>query len=337
MNETPKLDESTSEPATENQMPSIPTEQSAPVASSFIEPSVPAASDTPPETGLSPSFIPPTDQSQQAVSPQISEPVETFPIAQSTEVKNPWFKKKPILVGLLIFVLVGNVSLAAASYYLHGKSKKVSAISSVPQMTVKTTPTSPSTGTTSAPVVTTLHYTSSALNLEFDYPVDWRITSTSGDKDIELQSAPIKFTDYTGKPRTGTIQVSIVAKDTGNNFASITNTSSVIANSLALTYKNPSSVQRRSTNLTFVNSQSADNPQAFDAVLITGNLAYHLGQTLANQNYLSVDPEISAYVSSCPEAQCFYQALGSLSYSSWQSNTDLQKIQSLITSMRITK
>jgi hypothetical protein len=291
----------------------------------------------------------PAEQSQVYTDATQQDYAQTSVLAQPSNLNRQRKHRKLALFSLGALVLLVNVTMLTGNVYL---SNTIKTAKVVPATTVHNNVSSASVERTkSAPSAqpTTLHYVSTALNLEFDYPIDWRVTAAADSSNINLSSGKINFTDYSGVNKSGTISVTIQAKptdpaDTTFSGQYFSGSELIPADSTVLSYLHPTSVQRKSTHLSYVQDQTfADpgsdttNPNAIDLLLVTGNVAFNKGQTIADHPLNSVDPQISAYINSCPDISCHYRAVAAVTEPTWQKNPNLSKIQDLIVSIRITK
>ena len=261
-------------------------------------------------------------------------------------------KKRAALVlgGFFIF----NALLLGMNYYLvhavpqsSSKSAAVSSKQGVVSSSASPSPTQPADAPSQP---TTIHYKSTGLNLEFDYPVDWRVSSSTDNTSVSLTSGLVSFTDYEGIKQSGKINMSIAAKSvTPSQFSSfaanayLTGSELVTGDSIQITYSNPSAVQRKQTNLTYVRDsnfydkdQRAIDATAANLLMVTGKLAYKQGQTIGSQNYNGVDPQIATSIDQC-HSNCQGPDAAALTPATWDSNPDLKIIKTIIASIRITQ
>lgn len=251
-------------------------------------------------------------------------------------------KKKIALLGFLILILLANAGMAGASIYLQKNTKPLPASQASAAAKTTLVPSNNST-VSSTDTASTLHYASDALHIEFDYPVSWRLSASAANNSIEMTSEQFTFKDYTGAQKSGTIHLFITAKENNSQFGYISGDSIVTSDSKSLAYKNPTSVQRKVTNETFVfsdtyNYDPSDQPSgAADHLLITGGTAYSKGQKLSDKDYQSTDPQIYAYIESCPETSCKYLATAATTADQWTGDETLSKIQDVIASIKVTK
>lgn len=293
-------------------------------------------------------------QSQADADPKKQYSRLTPEVSQPPQAKRPRRPKKLAIITLVILVLVLNGTMLGSSLYLR-RSTRTAIV--VPTASVHNNVSSASvqrtkstvTASTAGAQPTTLHYVSTALNLEFDYPIDWRVDAAADSSAINLSSGKINFTDYSGVNTSGTISVNIQAKPTDSSdttFAGqyFSGSELIAADSQMLSYLSPTSVQRKSTNLSYVQNQTFTDPatsranlDASDLLLVSGRVAFKKGQKITDQDLHSVDPQISAYINDCPEIKCQYAAYAAVTQSTWQNDPNLSKIQDLIKSIRITK
>jgi hypothetical protein len=257
--------------------------------------------------------------------------VET-PIAPAG-VKPPKRSRKRILL-IVLFVLV-NLGLAGANGYL--MTNKKSDVPTVAVTATKATTTSKKAGAkvTASTDIKTLHYVSKPLGIEFDYPVDWRVSSDAANTSISLTSAPFSFTDTSGQARAANISLSITpASQAGATYTVVYDGDVIGADSESLTYAKPTSGQRKQTNISFA-STSNTNPKELSYGFVSGTYVYKSGDAVSSQEHAKVDPQIAFYINPCGNEKC--QALNTTSFaiSDWKTNSNLQQVKALLESLRI--
>jgi hypothetical protein len=184
---------------------------------------------------------------------------------------------------LTIFIIVLILAGGGAGAYLYLKNHK-----SKPVKTVHTTQT-----VAQAPAAVTLKtYTSPNFYLTFSYPANWTIVDTGGGS-MTATSPLMKLKDATGQEADGKIVMTILngsAKLPG--FTTGANASAVLA-SKKITYAKPTQTQRADTYLTFITYSSTTASNGLDAVYISGNNGYTLGQSVPQADLLQVSPVIN--------------------------------------------
>lgn len=187
-----------------------------------------------------------------------------------------------------------------------------------------------------AATITTLHYVSNALHVEFDYPVDWRIGGSANDKTLSLSSAPINVSgqEYISKAE---LVVTITdPSDDGGGLGLISDDYHISSDSEPLTYADPTNFQRKSTHVSFVANRANEETQF---VFVSGNLTYRKGQLLGSQKYSAINPHISAYLTPCGVNSYHCQGLSvvPITNDAWQNDATFAKFRQLIASLRFTQ
>lgn len=162
----------------------------------------------------------------------------------------------------------------------------------------------------------TEHYVSNGFMLEFDHPEDWTVTETTGSGQLTVQSPALQFKAATGESITGRMLFKIRNKqqllpefDGGNAVAAL--------ESEKIDYAKPSSVQRGSTYLSFL--QYATSSDGLDGIYVTGDTGYQAGQAIPKADFTPVDPVISITFEKCADRTCSGEATDTgIAESAWQ-------------------
>jgi hypothetical protein len=305
-------------------------------------PSEPVVNNDPQEetTTIEPEKSDETDLKEEKNDTVMSSEADKAPaeVPKPAPIKRP--HRKLAIISALVVVLLLNGSMTAASLYIRHKTASMH-----PTAVIKSTGTAAAPKTSAKSTETdspsTLHYVSTSLHIEFDYPVSWRLSASSANNSIDITSEQFAFTDYSGAKKSGTVHIGIDSKDSGGQFGYISGEAKIMANSKSLSYKNPTTVQRKVTNLTYALSSTYKtaemNAGGADYLLVTGGMAYSKGQFLGDKDYLSTDPQIYAYIESCPETSCRYLATAAATPDTWNTDENLLKIQDLIASIKVTQ
>ena len=264
-----------------------------------------------------------------------AEPAATA-VAQSTDKKSR-FKpsKKQIIVAI---VVIFNIAVFQTGSHLFVRNSQVPATQEdVNAVADKNTAVEkPSTGDTSDKQTKpkNLHYDSNALKLSFDYPIDWRVGTSSGDKEVSLTSGKFDFKNSLGATEQGKIVLSIVSKDAaGTNFNAVMGDETATSVSEKIVYSNPSTVQRKQTNLSFLGHDAELANSSFNMMVITGDYSYKKGDPITAYSYKTIEPRITAYIDTC-EDSCQAFNIGSISVDTWNSNAELIKLKEIIKTLR---
>jgi hypothetical protein len=203
----------------------------------------------------------------------------------------------------ILIIIAAIVALVILGIVLAGhKPKKVE----VKPATIKTEVVAPSTDTSEA---TLAHYVSNGndLNLDFDYPSNWRISpatnSNTNDQTITIDSSLATIVGADGKSSTGKVTMRIRPVNTGlTELAG--NTASAAQASVQIAYAKPTAHQFQYPYIDFLHLSSGANPTAaFEEVLITGNNKFTKDQIVTDTN-VAVDPIITANFYSCTVSAC---------------------------------
>lgn len=248
--------------------------------------------------------------------------------------------KKPLLWGAVIVVVLLNVGMGGLStrFFLKHRHDSVAA-EALKKSTSKVVTATDSNKSGSLEATKTVaplasqHYKSDALGIEFDYPGDWYIASSYDDKSIKLNSATFDLVTTGGKKYQAVIRMTI---DYHGSFLLSVN-DPVTRESEKLVYANPTSQQRKETNLTFL--RDSDTPAtagSFHDVFVSGNQVFHVGETLASHDVSKVHPYISFSLedTKCLEG-CTTSLLIPVNDDAWTNNTEIGKAKTLIGSLRL--
>ena len=225
-------------------------------------------------------------------------------------------------------VLVVTVLVAAAalgSYWLgsHAASKQQAKKQAATQAATKKQ--SKQTATTP-----TKHYDSSTYALGFDYPQTWTVNDTPAQ--LTVTSPGLQLTAADGSKTTARVVVAVQNPQT--TIAGFPDAGAVasLASSL-LTYKQPSTVQRAQTYLSYLSYTSVSE---LDALYVTGDSGYQQGQTIPLTDVIKGNPLISVKFGSCTDESCGSLKGVSLQTSAWASSQTAKDITNLLESITLT-
>lgn len=179
----------------------------------------------------------------------------------------------------------------------------------------------------------TEHYISNSFMLEFDHPDDWTVIETAGSGQLTVQSPTLQLKAATGGSITGRIVFKIRNKqqplpefDEGNALAAL--------ESEKINYTKPSSVQRGSTYLSFL--QYATSSDGIDGVYITGDTGYQTDQAIPRADFTPVDPVISLTFEKCSDSACSGEVTATgIAESVWQNAAYAAPVKALFQSLII--
>lgn len=244
-------------------------------------------------------------------------------------------KFSPWLVVLLVVVVL-NLGAGVGNAYLRWYQHVGSKTASSDTLVLPTTTHNDDGKAVTPSDTTTLHYSSEALSVDFDYPIDWRVSGSADDKTITLTSAPINIS---GEQYIHQAVLTVNITDPSSNydtFGFLSESDVITRDSDSLDYANPSKFQRKSTHLSFASSQMNDK---FEFIFVSGNLVYTKGQTVGSKNYRSINPHIDAYLDPCYAGNGHCQAFTTVPITNTQWSTDqtLEKFRNVVKSLRFTK
>ncbi|HSX45136.1 MAG TPA: hypothetical protein VLF39_03475 [Candidatus Saccharimonadales bacterium] len=244
-------------------------------------------------------------------------------------------KLQPILI--ILFCIV-NVGILAATNVMMRIPKKQASIVSLPTTDSSKQQVATTTATKATEKPVTKHYTSDALKLDFDYPSDWRITSNPDSTVITISSAQFDADQGGGSTTPARAEITIYAKYPENN-PDVNNDSIVGANSESLTYKSPTKVQRKVTNLTYILPSTL--PSAIEvasdnltSAFVSGNLVYKTGDQVNAKTYKRVNPFIIFEVNACDSLCTETQGVVPMAVDTFQNLDYFKTAKDIIASMR---
>jgi hypothetical protein len=235
-------------------------------------------------------------------------------------------KKKPILIILVVLIVVAGLGLAAWLLFLKDK----------PETTGKETDgtTQPSTQVEEKAVIAseTEHYASSNFMLEFDYPADWKVVEAEDGSRLTATSPALQLESGSSQTITGQAVLTIRNKqqampefDKGNAVA--------VLESAKINYAKPSSVQRGSTYLSFLQYASSATT-SLDGAYITGDVGYQKGQAIPKADFTPVDPIISVTFVKCADSACTGDGTAAgVNTSMWQDDSFGKPLQAMLQSL----
>lgn len=173
----------------------------------------------------------------------------------------------------------------------------------------------------------TKHYDSSIYTLGFDYPKTWTVSDTSAR--LAVTSPVTQLSTAVGSKINGRVVVtiqnpvsSIAGFPAGGAVASLA--------SSHLTYKQPSSVQRAQTYLSYL---SFGTGSGVDALYITGDNGYQQGQLVPMSDVVKGNPLISVMFTSCADENCTAPKTVTVGAGWWQASVVSKDVTNLIESI----
>lgn len=255
----------------------------------------------------------------------------THPVAEP-QIPNPR-KKVHKLAILITAIVVINLALAGGSGWLY--YQKHNRATAAQPASLASQPTTTGSKKSAASEPTTLHYVSEPLKIEFDYPIDWRVSSSSDNSSVNLTSAPFPFTTGEGKQTKATINISMSPASATGSFLAVSDDNVIVTDSESLTYTTPTKQQRPMTNLSFVNYK-IDKNNSILGVFISGSFSYKQGELAGSKDYKTVDPRIFLSVDDCASGQCRQAYLANyFTIKDWHTNPNFKKAKAIFESLRL--
>ncbi len=189
--------------------------------------------------------------------------------------KNSQKKKrspKKLLVGLLVFLLLLGLA-AGVTLVLKNRSEVTTAPSS-PAATSDTAQQTTSNGDVPE-AENSESFTSSPYRITFSYPKTWAVTEAD-DNGIRIESQKFTYKKTDGSEENGYFRI-YIRKGARTQDGTIIGKGVAIEPSEKLKYTNPTSSQRKETNLSHFGLNTEDN---FAFFLIAGNYELEKGDTL---------------------------------------------------------
>ena len=230
-------------------------------------------------------------------------------------------KGKIILIVVIIVLLLGAGGAAA---YMWLKGSDSAGKTKQPSQTKTQTTTQPST----EPVVDgeqnsaaeAKTFTSTAFALSIAYPGDW--TPEELKDKLVITSPVVTLTDANGQKTNGRMVLNVRARQdkpvefTAGNVVAVLDSDKV-------NYTKPSSTQRGSTYLSYLQYATTTTKGGMDGVYITGDYGYKYGQTVRLVEISKVDPLVNVMFVSCADTTCAATTQKALSVSStaWKTDT----------------
>lgn len=216
----------------------------------------------------------------------------------------------------LLLVLVVLAVIGGGTYWVltHKTTKKSTA-------TTKASASSQPASVTKIASNTT-QYNSSDYGLALNYPSDWTVNDVAGNN-MTVTSPALQLVGSGSQTFTGQVVLTIQNQQT--TIPPLAAGTAVAAlESQKLTYKSPTPDQRAQTYLTFVNYAGATG--SLNALYITGDNGYQVGQTVPMSDLTQDDPLISVTFTKCSDTTCkAAPTAATITSGSWSSDTGLAK------------
>jgi hypothetical protein len=240
----------------------------------------------------------------------------------------PRRKKHRWPIVLFIFILI---AAAAVGAYWFGSRQASKDQPATQAKTTKQTPaTTPKAAQQKAASVPTKHYDSATYTLGLDYPQTWTLSDTAAK--LTVVSPTVPLTTAKGSVN-GHVVVTLQNKQA--TIAGYPQSGAVASlESKKLTYKQPTSIQRAQTYLSYL---GYTGQSGLDALYVTGDNGYQAGQTVPMSDVVPGDPLISVTFESCTSDDCSTgtPTMLTLQASSWQSNAANAQVETLLKSIQL--
>jgi hypothetical protein len=250
--------------------------------------------------------------------------------AHSASYSAPKHKLRKVLIGLLVLLLLAAIGFAVYWFVVRKDAKPATNDSTSNSNSQQSSKAEDKSAITTE----TEHHASGYFTLEFDYPKDWKVVDENGSGKITARSPALELKDGSGQTITGQALLIIRNKqqpmpefDKGNSIA--------VRESEKIAYTKPSSVQRGSTYLSFLQFASSKQSQ-LDGLYITGDVGYQKDQAIPKADFTPVDPVISVSFVKCTDESCSGEgtAVG-ISASMWENSAFAKPLKSMLQSLTI--
>ncbi len=273
-----------------------------------------------PETDSAPETASAPSESNAQIAPAHAEQVvpQSQPYQQFRK-----RRRRGLVIFLVILVLLAGAGGAIYWLYKHPKQPAAS--------------NTPATSTpTDAPATSQVkHFDSTNFNLALDYPADWATNETTDGKLLSVTSPAVKLTDGNNQSMTGKVQLTVQSK--GTAVAGFSAGSAVaVKESEKIAYTKPTSNQRGSTYISFLHFANSTSPStAIDAIYITGDNGYQLGQAITKDSFAPLDPLVGVNFTKCDTSQCANAKTTGVAAGSWDTNTALKQVKTILQSLAV--
>lgn len=259
-----------------------------------------------------------TDPSRQSDLPEYDEEnVEEY-VNDLQPIKDRRRKTKRNRIILLVVILLAAASAAAWFFLIRDEKAQNPA----------TQTTQPEQTTVDSQPAQLENYTSSDLNISFDYPGNWELDDTTEGR-LTVTSPVAKLADFNGEQVDGKVVVSFLK--TGSNVPAFEGGSSAtsVIDSDKMTYDAPTQNQRKQTFLSFAGFGAA----GLDAVFITGDAGYQEGQLIPESDIQKIEPIISVRFYRCQGSEC--KDSHTLGTGEWSVNQTILSAHAILKSLKV--
>lgn len=230
-------------------------------------------------------------------------------------------KGKLALVVILVVLLLG--AGGAGAYYWMGKRDSGQAkqpAKAQAQDTTQTANEEPVADTGQGTAAEDKTYDSTVFKLSFTYPGDWTPAETK-DK-LTITSPVVTLTDANSQTKSGRLLLTVRPRQdkpvefTAGNVVAVLDSEKV-------NYTKPTSTQRGSTYLSYLQYSTTNVKGGMDGIYITGDYGYKYAQVVRVTDIATLDPLVDVSFVSCADTACAATAQTPLTISStaWKSDT----------------
>ncbi len=146
-------------------------------------------------------------------------------------------------------------------------------------------------------IVPIVHYDSTAYSIGMDYPNSWAVSDTT--EKLTVTSPSMKMSTPGGQIN-GHVIIAVQNQQTAlSGFPTAGALASLASDKL--TYKQPTSVQRAQTYLSYLGFSSANT---INALYLTGDAGYQQGQSIPLADVIKGNPLVSVTFASCSDSVC---------------------------------
>ncbi len=233
-----------------------------------------------------------------------------------------------VLLLVLVVGVLGYLWWSLRSNDTPSPAKKTSQsqqTTALPQQTTQTPKDDKTAGTED--------YTSIGLGLSISYPSDWVQAEKNGT--LTITSPAVELTDAEGQSTQGNIVLTVRNNQTTLPEFNDGSAVAVLA-SEKLAYAKPSSIQRASTYVSYLQFAATTTKGGLDGIYVTGDSGYKYAQTIPKGDIARVDPKISVGFVSCNGAACGDGAKSTpltISSTSWQDSNQKKTVDTMLSSI----
>jgi hypothetical protein len=176
-------------------------------------------------------------------------------------------------------------------------------------------------------------YSSSSLNLSFNYPGSWKVAD-KGNGLLTVTSPRIPLVEASGKKTSGVILVTINSQ-TQLPSGYTSGTAVAVLDSQLINYSKPANGQSAQTYISFVQYASTTIKGGLDAIFVTGNNGYQKDQVIPTADMNNVSPLITASFNTCGNKNCSKTNPLTIKASYWSSKSIKPALLIILTSLTI--